>query len=60
MMGRDSVLGPAEKVVEETIRLFLQHCRRPRRKERGHDGAAWLRKLSYDQIALIGHDRAMA
>jgi hypothetical protein len=61
MTDRDSVPVPTEEVVEEkTIRLFLHHCRRPRPKERGRDGAAWLGKLSYDQIALMEHDMTMA
>jgi hypothetical protein len=38
MTGRDSVPVPAEEVVEETIRLFLQRYLRPRPKERVHDG----------------------
>ncbi len=32
MMGRESLPVPAEDVVEETIRMFLQHYRRPRSK----------------------------
>jgi TetR/AcrR family transcriptional regulator, regulator of autoinduction and epiphytic fitness len=32
MMGRDSVPIPAEEVIEETVRMFLQHYRRPRSK----------------------------
>jgi TetR/AcrR family transcriptional regulator of autoinduction and epiphytic fitness len=32
MMGRESLRVPAEDVVEETIRMFLQHYRRPRSK----------------------------
>ena len=40
MMGRESLAVPPEEVVEETIRMFLQHYRRPRSKERSHDAAA--------------------
>jgi TetR/AcrR family transcriptional regulator, regulator of autoinduction and epiphytic fitness len=32
MMGRDSVPVPAKDVVDETIRMFLRHYRRPRSK----------------------------
>jgi len=60
MTDRDSVPVPTEEVVEETIRLLLHHCRCPPPKERGHDGAAWLSKLSYDQIALMEHNMTMA
>ena len=40
MTGRESIAIPAEEVIEETIRMFLQHYRRPRSKRRGHDSAA--------------------
>ena len=38
MMGRESLPIPAEQVVEESVRMFLHHYRRPRSKQRG--GAA--------------------
>jgi AcrR family transcriptional regulator len=38
MLGRDSLAVPAEDLVEETIRMFLQHYRRPRSTEQAHDG----------------------
>jgi TetR/AcrR family transcriptional regulator, regulator of autoinduction and epiphytic fitness len=38
MMGRESLVVPVDEVVEETIRMFLQHYRRPRRKDRSDDG----------------------
>ena len=34
MMGRDSLSVPAEELIEETIRMFLQHYRLPRSKGR--------------------------
>ena len=40
MTGRESIAIPAEEVIEETIRMFLQHYRRPRSKKHGHDSAA--------------------
>jgi hypothetical protein len=40
MTGRESIAIPAEEVIEETIRMFLQHYRHPRSKRRGHDSAA--------------------
>ena len=40
MTGRESIAIPAEEVIEETIRMFLQHYRRPRSKRRGHDSAS--------------------
>jgi TetR/AcrR family transcriptional regulator, regulator of autoinduction and epiphytic fitness len=40
MTGRESVPVPEKEIVEETIRMFLQHYRRPRSKRRGHDRAA--------------------
>jgi TetR/AcrR family transcriptional regulator of autoinduction and epiphytic fitness len=39
MTGRESIAIPAEEVIEETIRMFLQHYRRPRSKRRRHDSA---------------------
>src|SRR5689334_19712873 len=40
MLGRESVPVPEKDIIEETIRMFLQHYRRPRAKRRGHDRAA--------------------
>ena len=40
MIGRKNVAVPTEEIVEETIEMFLQHYKRPRPKERGHDDAA--------------------
>ena len=40
MMGQESGGVPAEEVVEETVQMFLQHYRRPRRKGRGDNGRA--------------------
>ncbi len=40
MIGRKNAAVPTEEIVEETIEMFLQHYRRPRSKERGHDDAA--------------------
>jgi TetR/AcrR family transcriptional regulator, regulator of autoinduction and epiphytic fitness len=40
MTGRESVPVLEKDVIEETIRMFLQHYRRPRAKRRGHDRAA--------------------
>ena len=39
MTGRESVPVPEEDIIEETIRMFLQHYRRPRLKGRGRQGA---------------------
>src|SRR6201993_4017609 len=35
MTGRESVPVPEKDIIEETIRIFLQHYRRPRSKRRG-------------------------
>jgi TetR/AcrR family transcriptional regulator of autoinduction and epiphytic fitness len=35
MTGRGSIPVPAEDIIEETVRMFLQHYRRPRSKKRG-------------------------
>jgi len=40
MIGRKNVAVSTEEIVEETIEMFLQHYKRPRPKERGHDDAA--------------------
>jgi TetR/AcrR family transcriptional regulator of autoinduction and epiphytic fitness len=40
MTGRESVPVPEKDIIEETIRMFLQHYRRPRSKRHGHDRAA--------------------
>jgi TetR/AcrR family transcriptional regulator of autoinduction and epiphytic fitness len=40
MTGRESVPVPEKDIIEETIRMFLQHYRRPRSKRRGDDRAA--------------------
>jgi TetR/AcrR family transcriptional regulator, regulator of autoinduction and epiphytic fitness len=40
MTGRETVPVPDEDIIEETIRMFLQHYRRPRSKRRVHDSAA--------------------
>ena len=40
MMGREHLAVPAEEVVEETVRMFLRHYRRPRSDEARHDDAA--------------------
>jgi TetR/AcrR family transcriptional regulator of autoinduction and epiphytic fitness len=40
MMGREKVPVPEKAIVEETIRMFLQHYRRPRSKRHGHHSAA--------------------
>ena len=40
MTGRESVPVPEKDIVEETIRMFLQHYRRPRSRKHGHDSAA--------------------
>jgi TetR/AcrR family transcriptional regulator of autoinduction and epiphytic fitness len=39
MLGRESLDVPVEDLVEETIRMFLQHYRRPPSTEQAHDGA---------------------
>jgi hypothetical protein len=38
MMGRKSILVPAEDVIEEAIRMFLQYYRRRRSKGHGRNG----------------------
>jgi TetR/AcrR family transcriptional regulator of autoinduction and epiphytic fitness len=40
MTGRESVPVPEKEIIEETIRMFLQHYRRPRSKRHVHDSAA--------------------
>jgi TetR/AcrR family transcriptional regulator of autoinduction and epiphytic fitness len=35
MTGRESLPVPEKDIVEETIRMFLQHYRRPRSKRHG-------------------------
>ncbi|HEY2540023.1 MAG TPA: TetR/AcrR family transcriptional regulator [Stellaceae bacterium] len=40
MTGRESVPVPEKDIIEETIRMFLQHYRRPRSKRARHDSAA--------------------
>jgi TetR/AcrR family transcriptional regulator of autoinduction and epiphytic fitness len=40
MTGRESVPVPAEEVIEETIRMFLQRYRRSQSKRHGHDSPA--------------------
>ncbi len=39
MTGRETVPVPDEDIIEETIRMFLQHYRRPQSKRRGHQSA---------------------
>ena len=39
MLGRESLAVPAEDLVEETIRMFLQYYRRPRSEGQDRDGA---------------------
>jgi AcrR family transcriptional regulator len=39
MMGRKRISVPDEELVEETVRMFLQHYRRPRSRGLGHGGA---------------------
>ncbi len=39
MLGRERLPVPDEEVVEETIRMFLQHYRGPKSKKRGNNGA---------------------
>ncbi|THK35778.1 TetR/AcrR family transcriptional regulator [Ensifer sp. MPMI2T] len=40
MIGRESLPFPAEEVVDETVRMFLQRYRRPQSTRYGNDGAA--------------------
>jgi len=40
MTGRERVPVSEEDIIEATIRMFLQHYRRPRSKRHGHDSAA--------------------
>jgi TetR/AcrR family transcriptional regulator, regulator of autoinduction and epiphytic fitness len=40
MMGRESVLVPEKEIIEEAIRMFLQHYRPPRSKRHAHDSPA--------------------
>ena len=40
MTGRERVPVPEEDIIEETIRMFLQHYRRPRSKRHSRDSAA--------------------
>ena len=40
MTGRESVPVPDEEIIEETIRMFLQHYWRPRSKRHGRASAA--------------------
>jgi TetR/AcrR family transcriptional regulator, regulator of autoinduction and epiphytic fitness len=40
MTGRETVPVPEGDIIEETIRMFLQHYRRPRSKRHGHHSAA--------------------
>jgi TetR/AcrR family transcriptional regulator of autoinduction and epiphytic fitness len=40
MTGRESVPVPEKDIIEETIRMFLRHYRRPRSKRARHDSAA--------------------
>ena len=40
MTGRESVPVPEKDIIEGTIRMFLQHYRRPRSKRHGRDSAA--------------------
>jgi TetR/AcrR family transcriptional regulator of autoinduction and epiphytic fitness len=39
MMNRKSIPIPAEEVIDETIRMFLQHYRGPKSKKRANNGA---------------------
>src|SRR6516164_3733977 len=39
MTGRESVPVPEKDIIEEAIRMFLQHYRRPRSRKHGHEGA---------------------
>ncbi len=38
MIGRESLPVPAEEIVDETVRMFLRHYRRPQPGERGPGG----------------------
>ena len=40
MTGRERVPVPEEDIIEQTIRMFLQHYRRPRSKRHGRDSTA--------------------
>ena len=40
MVGREGVPVPGKDIVEETIRMFLSHYRRPRPKKRGRDSTS--------------------
>src|SRR5271166_5943779 len=40
MKGRERLAVPAEEVVEETVRMFLRHYRRPQSSEAEHHDAA--------------------
>jgi TetR/AcrR family transcriptional regulator of autoinduction and epiphytic fitness len=40
MTGRESVPVPEKDIIEETIRMFLQHYRRSRSKSARHGSAA--------------------
>jgi hypothetical protein len=40
MTGRERVAVPEEDIIEETIRMFLQHYRQPRSKRHRRDSAA--------------------
>src|SRR5215467_316492 len=40
MTGREAVSVPEEETIEETIRMFLRHYRRPQSRTLGHDSAA--------------------
>src|SRR5947209_7619224 len=44
MTGRERVPVPEEDIIEETIRIFLQHYRRPRAKRHGRDSAGTTRR----------------
>ena len=44
MTGRERVPVPEEDIIEETIRMFLQHYRRPRSKRHGRDSAGMTRR----------------
>ena len=44
MTGRERVPVPEEDIIEETIRMFLQHYRRPRSKGHGRDSAGTTRR----------------
>lgn len=40
MLGRERLPVPVEEVVDETVRMFIRHYRRPRSDERGQGDAA--------------------